>query len=186
MRIQWVLANDLELDPIIDVDRLHRAGSFWGSWRTWREYKTDNVVCHDLKKATELVKRDFQKSCNLYIPEQIYNNLERPKDVRIYGGDFKGHDVERQDELVAMNLAGSISDIVLLLGFDCAKHEPHPDKLEQARIDNYIGIFVQTIKNHSNTQWILVEHEEDLAPKFENLPNLGKDTLANIQGILSI
>ena len=37
MNIQWVLADNLVLDPTADVMRMKRGGAFWGSWKTWRE-----------------------------------------------------------------------------------------------------------------------------------------------------
>ena len=79
MNIQWVLANDLVLDPTVDIVRMKRGGGFWGSWKTWRAYNTDNVICHDLTKAQELIKRAFQATCNFYIPNSAYTALNRPQ-----------------------------------------------------------------------------------------------------------
>ena len=55
MNIQWVLSDNFTLDPTVDLARMKRGGAFWGSWKTWRAYNTDNVVCHDISKAGELI-----------------------------------------------------------------------------------------------------------------------------------
>ena len=114
MRITWVLADATELDPTQNMSELKLIGSTWGSWRTWRAYGTDNVICHDFKKASELLKRAFQAVCNFYIPNENYAPLDQPMGVHLYEGSFV-HDLERQEEIVALHLAASVSDIVLFL-----------------------------------------------------------------------
>ena len=114
MNICWVLADSAVLDPTQDLEQLKQIGPFWGSWKTWRAYSTDNVICHDQIKANELLARAFQVTCNFYIPNQVYETLDQPKGVHVYQGDFT-HDVEHREQIVAMHLAASRSDIVLLL-----------------------------------------------------------------------
>jgi hypothetical protein len=185
MNIQWVLANDLVLDPTADIMRMKRGGAFWGSWKTWRAYNTDNVICHDMTKAQELIKRAFQATCNFYIPNSSYVTLNRPQGVRLYEGDFMGHDVNNQDELVAMNLAASICDIVLLLGFDWTEQEKKLDKLEEVKARNYRGLVTQAIKSTPHVQWILVDHPGALREELAELSNIGNDTLDNVLKILN-
>ena len=98
MNISWVLSDFVAADPTLDVADLKRLGSFWGSWRTWRAFQTDNVICHDQAKAAELIKREFQTKCNFYIPNLIYTNLNRPTGVNVYEGEFV-HDVDHQEEI---------------------------------------------------------------------------------------
>ena len=184
MNIAWVLADDVLLDPSVNIAMIKMTGPLWGSWRTWRAYTTDNVVCHDMKRADELIKREFHKSCNFYIANSVYNSIGRPKGVRLYEGDFMGHDVDKQDEIVAMNLASTQADIVLLLGFDWGSQPDDPDKLKQARIRNYQGLVTQAIKSRPNVQWILVDHAEDTITQLSELPNLDKDTFINVLRIL--
>ena len=57
MNISWVLADDAEIDPTQNIEDLKRLGPIWGSWRGWRAYQTDNVICHDQTKANELPKK---------------------------------------------------------------------------------------------------------------------------------
>lgn len=185
MNIQWVLADDLILDPTIDVNRMKSGGAFWGSWKTWRAYNTDNVICHDMNKAQELIKRAFHSTCNFYIPNSVYVSLDRPKGVKLYEGDFMGHDVNNKDELVAMYLAATISDVILLVGFDLSEKPKNPDKLTEVLARNYRGLAIQAIKSNPQVQWILVDHPTELMPELAELPNIGKDSFENVFKILN-
>lgn len=185
MNINWVLADNVLIDPTMDLTKMKDAGSFWGSWRTWRAYNTDNVVCHDTKKANELIKRAFHATCNFYIPNAIYTTLDRPKGVRLYEGDFLGHDVDNKDELVAINLAATVSDIVLLLGFDWSPKEPNPVQLEEIKARNYRGLVLQAIKSKPDVQWVVVDHPGDLPNELTDLGNISTDTLDNVLKLLN-
>jgi len=185
MNIQWVLADDLTLDPTTDVMRMKSGGAFWGSWKTWRAYNTDNVVCHDMQKAQELIKRAFHATCNFYIPNSTFLALDRPPGVRLYEGDFMGHYVDHQDEIVYMNLAASICDIVLLVGFDWTDKPKSEDKIMELRDRNYRGLVTQAVKSTPHVQWILVDHPGELMPELAELPNIGKDSFENVLAILN-
>jgi hypothetical protein len=182
MNISWVLSDFVAADPTLDVADLKRLGSFWGSWRTWRAFQTDNVICHDQAKAAELIKREFQTKCNFYIPNLIYTNLNRPTGVNVYEGEFV-HDVDHQEEIVAMHLAATTSDIVLLLGFDLTELEPNPDRLLANRETHYRNHIRQAIKDYNQIQWVVVDHNGKLDPAFSKLDNLVTD---NMQTVLSL
>jgi len=113
MNISWVLADLATADPTVDIAEFKKLGAFWGSWRTWRAFQTDNVVCHEQRKADELLQRNFQTNCNFYISNSVYTSLDRPNGVCLYEGSFV-HDVDHQEEIVAMHLAATTNDIVLL------------------------------------------------------------------------
>jgi len=185
MNIQWVLSDNLILDPAIDIMRMKRSGAFWGSWKTWRAYNTDNVICHDSNKAKELIKQAFQATCNLYIPNSVYKELSQPKGVRLYEGDFMGHNVNNQDEIVAMNLAASICDVVLLVGFDWSDSPKSKDKPEDITIQNYKGLVAQAIKSTPHVQWILVDHPKKIRKDLKKLSNIDKDSFDNVLSILN-
>jgi hypothetical protein len=53
MNINFVLSNQAQIEPGIDIKKMKELGSFWGGWRTWRSCQTDNVICHDTTKAKE-------------------------------------------------------------------------------------------------------------------------------------
>jgi hypothetical protein len=176
MNIAWVLSDSVALGPEVDIDQLKQLGSFWGGWRTWRGCHTDNVICNDLDKAGELLKRNFQAGCNFYIPNANYQILNRPTAVRLYEGAF-AHDVDRRDEIVAMHLAAASNDIVLLLGFDFSEPMVNPDKLLEHRTQNYRGLVHQVINDNNQVQWVLVDHPDLVMKSLSSLPNLSTDTL---------
>lgn len=184
MRINWVLSSAVDLDPTVNIDQLKNIGSFWGSWRTWRAYSTDNVICHDANKAQELIQRQFQQNCNFYIPNSLYVTLNRPQGVRLYEGEFQ-HDVDHQDDLVALNLTATVSDIVLLLGFDWRAQPKNPDRLLEHRAHNYRSLVKAAIQNNPQTQWVLIDHPEDIMPELNGIENLTKDTLSNVVSMLT-
>ena len=183
MRITWVLADETVLSPDQDIAQLKMIGSTWGSWRTWRAYGTDNVICHDVKKASELLKRAFQAVCNFYLPNEHYALLDRPLGVNLYQGAFV-HDVVRQEEIIALHLAASQSDIVLLLGFDCSEQENSTDLMQEHQAQHYQGLFRQVILDNPEKQWVLIDHDADIRQSLDDLPNLTKDTMSNALTLL--
>jgi hypothetical protein len=183
MRITWVLADETVLSPDQDIAQLKLIGSTWGSWRTWRAYGTDNVICHDVKKASELLKRAFQAVCNFYIPNENYLLLDRPMGVHLYEGGFV-HDVRRQEEIVALHLAASQSDIVLLVGFDCIEKETETDLLKAHQEQHYQGLFRQVVVDNPEIQWVLVDHPDAIRESLADLPNLTQDTLSKVIELL--
>lgn len=184
MNISWVLSDRVELDPTLDISRLKDVGSIWGGWKTWRAYSTDNVICNDSVKADELIKRQFQNLCNLYIPNLNYITLGRPDNVKIYEGSFV-HDVDNQDEIVALHLAASTSDIVLLLGFDFGEYSQQPDKLAEHRAHHYRGLIKQAIIGNPEIQWVVVDHKTPIRDEFQNLENFSQDSIENVLDLLS-
>jgi len=179
MNINWLIGDSTNLDPTVDLLKLKKIGSFWGSWRTWRGYQTDNVICHDVAKAQELIDRQFYQKCNFYISNSAYQTLGRPENVKLYEGDFI-HDIKNHEEIVGMHLVASVSDVVLLLGFDFTEKNALPDKLEQHRAINYRNLVNEAIKNNPSVQWVIVEHPAEIRKDLLELSNLGTDTLSNI------
>ena len=179
MNISWVLADSAEIDPTQSIDALKQLGPIWGSWRTWRAYQTDNAICHDQAKATELIKRDFQTRCNFYIPNSVYVALERPAGVRLYAGEFV-HDVIRQEEIVAVHLAATTSDIVLLLGWNLSKLRPNSDKLLANQEQHHRNLLLQALKDYNQTQWVVVDHAGDLDPNLAKLDNVVTDNMVAV------
>lgn len=185
MRVNWVIANDALVDPTVDLSALKDIGSFWGSWRTWRSYQTDNVICNDLSKCSEFIQRDFQKHCNFYVPNSLFVNLGRPPNVRLYEGAFN-QEVDNKEEIISLHLVASTSDIVLLLGFNWLKQPKNIDKLEEHRAHNYKHLIKHAIQDNPNVQWVLVDHPSGkLFPELDNLANLTQDTLSNVLSMLS-
>lgn len=170
MKISWVLGDQVELDPTLDSTRLKDIGSLWGGWRTWRANQTDNVVCYAPVKAKELIAANFQKHCNFYVPSSIYEELKRPQKVQSFSGTFE-LEVSRSEEIIALHLAASQSDIVLLLGFDLSNDVA--DK-------NYVGFIDAAIISYPDCQWVIIDHKQPLRTTLASLPNLTTDTLENV------
>ena len=179
MNISWVLADSTPADPAVDVAELKRIGSLWGGWRTWRAWQTDNVICHDQSKVAELIKRDFQNNCNFYIPNSVYTSLARPNGVRLYEGAFV-HDVDRQEEIVAIHLAATTGDIVLLYGFDLTELEPNSDRLLSHKAHHHRNHIRQAIKDFDQVQWVVVDHPGELDLNLANLDNVVTDNLKTV------
>lgn len=173
MNINWVVANTAQLDPTIDLNKFKEIGSIWGGWQTWRSCQTDNVICHNATKAQQLIENQFPTLCNFYIPNTLYVILDNPVGVRAYGGDF-AHEVEQQDEIVAMHLSSTVSDVVLLVGFDWHTVVDDP------RHVNYRNLVQQAIAQNPQTQWVLIDHPASLWTELSNLENLTQDTLDSV------
>ena len=184
MKISWVFSDRVNLDPTVDLARIKEIGPIWGSWCTWRACQTDNVICNDVKKAQELIKRAFHSVTNFYIPSSCYSLLENPLGVKVYEGEFK-HDVDYQDEIVAMHLSAIDSDIVLLMGFNFGQREPLGDRLAEHRAKNYEGLTKQVITSNPQVQWVVLDHQNDFRKDLQSLDNLTSDTLDNVIGMLS-
>lgn len=183
MNVSWVLANQLSLDPIVDISALKSIGPFWGGWQTWRSCSTDNVICNDFDRARVLLDRKFNDECNFYIPESIYQSLDRPTNVKLYAGTTD-LDLENKEEIIAMHLAASQSDIILLLGFNWQSTATNPDRLSEHRAQNYRSLIKQVIQENTEVQWVIIDHQNNLMNELKNLPNLTQDTLASVIKLL--
>jgi len=184
MNISWVLANTLVLDPTVDINAVKTVGPFWGGWQTWRTCGTDNVICNDFDRAQSLLARKFNEGCNFYIPNSIYQSLDRPSQVRLYDGTTD-LDLDNKEEIIAMHLAASQSDIVLLLGFNWQPITKHADRLQEHRAQNYRTLVKHAINENQTVQWVLIDHAPKLMSELKDLPNLSQDTLANVLKMMS-
>ena len=185
MRINWVVADATVIVPDVDITAIKNIASIWGSWRTWRAYQTDNVICHDPAKVDELLKRAFQVACNFYIPNSTYVALDRPLGVQLYEGDFV-HDLDRKEEIVAMHLAASRSDIVLLVGFDFTEQPRNSDRMVEHQAQHHRGLAMQAIRDNAEIQWVLIDHPGKIHPAMADLPNLTQDTMNNVLELNSL
>ena len=183
MRINWIIASGYQLDPTPDPDQLKSIGPIWGSWQTWRACATDNVICNDFSKSRELLDRSFQSVCNFYVPRRFYQDLGRPVGLKLYDGEFN-QSVDYLEDIVALHLAASVSDIILLLGFDFGDIPTSEDRLQQHKIANWYGLIRSVISADPNIQWVAVDHPPKLDKSYQNLPNLTCDTMENALKLL--
>jgi hypothetical protein len=176
VNISWVIAEGYQFDPTVNVDAIKDIGPIWGSWTTWRGCGTDNVICNNKPKAIGLIDRKFNEGCNFYVPDSLYQELDKPVGVQRYGGSFQ-HDMEHTDDIVALYLANTSADIILMVGFDLTsvnKNNQH-----------YYGHVLSVVKKYSDTQWVLVDHSKTLEKNFQDLPNLTCDSLGNVLQLLT-
>jgi hypothetical protein len=110
--------------------------------------------------------------------------MDRPMGVKVYQGDFV-HDVDRQEEIVALHLAAATSDIVLLLGFDLMELEITPDRLSNHRAHHHRNLLHHAIKDNAKTQWVVVDHVGKLDPNLKVLENVAQDTVNSVLSMIS-
>lgn len=178
MRISWVLANNVNINPAIDLEKLKAIGPFWGGWRTWRSYQTDNVICHEESEARDLLGKNFHSRCNMYLPEKVYQSIDRPSGIKLYQGTF--HElVDNPDEIVSMHLASTVSDVILLAGFDVSP-KSNLDKLATHKWHNYVQYFYHILLQNPELQWVLLDHLGNIESVLKKVPNLQFDTLENV------
>lgn len=181
-RINWALSDSATLDPTQNIEDFKKIGSLWGSWRTWRACQTDNVICHDMSKVADLIKRNFQTMCNLYIPDSVYTSLGRPEGVKVYAGEFV-HDIVRQEEIVTIHLAASTSDIVLMMGWDFTELKPNQDRLLANQAQHHRNLIRQAFIDYNQIQWVIVDHVDPIDPELAKLDNVIVD---NLDAVLSM
>jgi hypothetical protein len=178
MNIAWLFAENTLLPPTTDLQAIKNAAPVWGSWRTQRGYQTDNVICWEHDQAVQLVAQGYPAICNLFIHQTVYEELNRPAGVQVFGGEFV-HDVDSRDDIVGMHLVSNTADIVLMIGFDFTE----PKKPTQSRT-NYLGLAAQVMQDNPKRQWVLVDHLPELAKPFGELNNITCDKMKNVLQLL--
>jgi hypothetical protein len=184
MNICWVVADGHSIDPAIDTDQLKLVGPIWGSYTTWRSCCTDNVICHDRTRSHELITRDFHKKSNFYTHKEYYQFLGRPTGIKLYDGEFQPA-VDSIEDIIAMHLASSTANIVLLLGFNFGETATPVDQFDLHRWTNRNGLIGSIILNTPDIQWLAVDHVGSLSNSYAKLPNLTCDKLKNVLKLLA-
>jgi hypothetical protein len=163
MKLAWVISETLQLPPKYHSTMLHDLAPIWGSWRVWRSYQCDNCVCGDQLESQYCIENQYNQYCNLYVPDTI--DVKEPNIFR-YGSQGQLPTANRND-IIAMHLAGSRCDLVLLLGFQY--------KVHKAIIDGVVS-------NNPDTQWVLVT---DVQETIDNRENFTCDKLDNVLKLLN-
>lgn len=176
MKISIVFANQTWVSPLIDLGKLRHVGMIWAAWNQWHQLFPHHTVCHDMTRAKELIAGGFHRRTELFIPETAFNALNKPKGVKMYGGEFL-HEISRPEELIAMFLASATSDIVVLVGYDWTVPTPN-DTLEAFAVENRMRVIQDAIRGAPNVQWIVVG--ESVPEQLKEFENVDHDTLENI------
>jgi hypothetical protein len=141
------------------------------------------VICNDAAQARDLIKRRMNEKCNLYIPNAVYQQLDRPGTVRLYEGQFT-FEIDNPDELISIQLVSGQSDVVLLLGFDWTEKSVSTDRLSAHRAKNYQRFVKDIIAGSPDVQWVLVDHDNEIMPELDQFENLTQDSLDNVIELL--
>lgn len=179
MNISWIVTPQYQTQ--VDIKEI---GPIWGSDVTWRMFSTDNVICFDYRRASDLITRNFQEQCNFYIPEKFFSDLNRPPSVYLVGGGF-ADEVDQKEEIVAAHLIKDTSDIVLLGGFDFSADFENLEDYERHRANNFLNSMRRIIESSDNIQWVALDHVKPLDERFSNLKNFTQDTTENVVSLLS-
>lgn len=181
MNISWLLGSEWD-QHVEKAQRLKSVGPIWGPVQTWRDFGTDNVICYDLSQASNLIKRNFQQSCNFYIHEDFYSQLERPEFVNLFGGKFDA-DMFHKEVVICSHLAASTSDIILMLGVEL-DDKKLTDKYDQHRYTNYFR-GIRKLISESSTQWVCIDKEKtNIDDSILALSNFSVDSLENVETLL--
>lgn len=183
MQVCWALSENL-LPKQVEPEKLKSIGPVWGPYSTWKEYRTDNVICHNNKQAKNLITRAFHAIFNLYLPKSSFIELGRPVGVKLYEGDFNDPLIDNKEDIVTLNLVSGNYDIVLMFGFDLTPVSEELDKITQHRMKAYRHNIAAVIKDNVNVQYVLVDYVDKLAPEFKDLTNLSVDTMESAESLL--
>jgi hypothetical protein len=183
MKTCWVLSQDTP-SGAADPKVFSTVAESWSNVETWREYQTDNVVCHNMETAVNLIRRAFHAIVNLYVPRANYQDLGRPVGVKLYEGEFNDNAVDNKEDIIMMNLASPNSDIVLMYGFDLSPVETDTDPLEQRFKKAYRHNIATIVKSNPETQFVLVDYNLELADNIKGLENLTLDSLDAVLELL--
>jgi len=173
MKVCWVISESVPSNLEAPIDIV----TSWGSWKTHEAYKTENCVCSNTSEASTLTKLGFQTSVNLYINQATYLEIERPPKVKLFGGQFGSDGISNKDDIVALNLAVPLYDLVLLFGFDLS---PTTD----AGRDEYYFNVKEIIKANPSTQFVLVDYVHELDSDVLELSNVTQDTVESVKSLL--
>jgi len=183
MQINWVISKDIkDIEQSIDV--LKNIGPLWGSYITWKKFKTDNCICHEKNIASDLIKRAFHAVSNLYIPSTLYTPLGRPVGVKLFDGGFDLIDVINKDDIISLHLAASNANIILLLGFDLTTNI-ETSEVNKFNRNSYYKNLIILFNSNPDIQFVIVDHYDDTDQMFNDIPNLTFDTTNSIISLLN-
>ena len=183
MKTCWVLSQNTP-NGAVDPQVFSNVTETWSDVGQWREYQTDNVVCHDLAQGINLIRRAFHAVTTLYVPRANYNELGRPVGVKLYEGEFSDHAVANKEDIIMMNLVSTSNDIVLMYGFNLAPVSNEIDILEQRFEKAYRHNIKSIIESNPDVQYVLVDYNHKLAENLKKLDNLTTDNLDAVLELL--
>jgi hypothetical protein len=103
--------------------------------------------------------------------------------VQLYDGNYTEYVTDIED-IVALHLAGSRSELVLVAGIELIT-TASADPLNSVYLRNRLGLVHAVVKNYPAVQWILVDHTAPLDKSFLTFDNLTCDKMENVLNLLS-
>ena len=104
------------------------------------------------------------------------------KGVKVFDGDFPD-DFPKQEDVIALHLC-SHSEIVLCLGFDLQEVSV-TDPKAKFLAKSYEAAVRAVIKNNLNTQFVFIDHPDELDKSFITLENISCDSYENVLKLLT-
>jgi hypothetical protein len=184
MQISWVYASTYQPNILVDTAAIKSIGPSWGSWRTWKNNQTDNVVCSDSAEANALISKAFHAVCNFYVARDVYLKIGSQPGLKAYDGEYN-HPVHRFDDIISLHLASQTNSIILMLGFDLGLGQKLESSDQVEQLQNYHGLMRSLFQNNPTTQYVLVDHAVDLGKHYQELPNLTCDIMENVLQLLT-
>jgi hypothetical protein len=115
---------------------------------------------------------------------QYHQTLNRPTNVKFYGGEFN-QEVDSIEDIIGLHLASGSGEIVIMLGFDLPPIGELTDRFELHKLRNRYGLIRSLIASNPNTQYVLIDHKKQLEKTYQSLTNLTCDTLENVLKLLA-
>jgi hypothetical protein len=183
MDITAVFTESYQPSSVVVLGRLCSQIPSWGSWNTWKSFRTQNAICQHKDQCLTLLQRGFQDQCNFYVPKNLYRDLGRPSGVKLFDGDFD-MPVDGIEDIIAMHLAQQVSDVVLLFGVQLFLPQQIDDPEKKRKTLNRHGLIYNLIRSDPEKQWVSVDATTPIDKKYQDLPNFGSDTLDNVSELV--
>jgi len=175
MRVNWILGIDAPVLDSATVEGMKDVAPIWSGTSRMQPGVADNLVCHDLIRGELMLRKRYDMIYNLYVTHRL-QNLGIDSQASYYQGQFDGA-ITAIEDIICLHLVASISDLVILVGFDLETQAAAPES-EAKR--NRLGMIRQLMTNDQDLQWILVQDASGLDPAFGDLPNVSCDALENV------
>ena len=178
MKIGWALSKQIAKN-VIGIDELKNVAPTWGSCSIYNDYNVDNIICNNIRQSEKLIKHNVQNNVNFYMPQENFNTLGKPPNIKVLQGTFNDPNINYKDDIVTLNVVTNMYDIILLLGFKFTKPKA-TDKLKQHKQLAYLHNIKTIIETNKDKQFVLVNYKGKLSKDFDSIENLSRDSLENV------
>ena len=184
MEVAWALPQGYTPSEGLSADSMKEIAPIWAPYDVWHQVWHDNVVSNDYNVVKNLLAHGFEKQCNLWTNDDFYVKLDRPDTVNTYTWSVSV-EIERKEELLALQLASTRYDIILCVGWDLHSTQGYEaGTIEKHLRQNYLNYLTAIVKQ-SETQIVFIDPEgEDQHPGLDEQDNFSVDTLENTLELL--